>query len=393
MRAMDVPGGEVTTAATSLPSRLNRWPFQHRRYAERPARRAIDGSTTSSHVGHRTSPGSARIPRCQPSSEDLQPNHIDRSAKLSALEQVHEVIPLDGTAEDAFTARAAARRAFRRAGCGEDLMDDALLCLSELVTNAVLHAGGPLCVELVATATAVRIEVTDAMALDVSPDLTARAAARAALVEGEGSRETGRGLAIVEQLSHAWGVTEAELDGRAAKLVWAELVASPQDLPLEGRRSSAPRSVPDGGDAPVQEAVLLDVPIRLYLASEAHQEALLRDMQLLAADWSARNDRLVKGLAEALRRNSAARTASMEEVRRRIDAGDDVLTLRFPVTSETPARASQFLDVVASSEARTGRNDEGDPVADELRHFRRWYVAELTHQALGGRPRPCPFRP
>lgn len=314
------------------------------------------------------------------------------------MEPVHEVIPLDGTAEDAFSARAAARIAFRRAGCHQDLSDDALLCLSELVTNAVLHAGGPLCVELIVTATAVRLEVTDTMPIDVSPDLSARAAARAALVEGQAARETGRGLAIVAQLSHAWGVSAAELDGRPAKLVWAELVASPGGQPFSGRRASVVgRSPAQGAGAAlagdVREAVLIDVPIRLYLASEAHLEALLRDMQLLAADWSSRNDRLVKGLAESLRRNSAARTSSMEEVRRRLDAGEDVLTMRFPITAETPERASEFLDVVASSEARTGRQYEGDPAADELRHFRRWYAAELTHQALGGAPRPCPFRP
>ena len=311
---------------------------------------------------------------------------------------IHEAIPLSGTAEDAPVARAAARRVFDRAGCGPDLVGDALLCLSELVTNALLHAGGSICVEITATSTALRLEVTDGMSLAESPDLSADAHARAGLV-GDAARETGRGLSIVAQLSHAWGVAPATLEGRPAKMVWAELVASVDDEPLEGRPAEATASVGADEDTGVAagpvgpEAVLIDVPIRLFLASEAHLEALLRDMQLLAAEWSSRNDRLVKHLAEALRRNSAARTASMEEMRRRVDAGDDLITLRFPVTAETPELAREFLEVVAASEARTGRDDDRDPVAAELQHFRRWYVAELTHQARGGAPRRCPFRP
>jgi anti-sigma regulatory factor (Ser/Thr protein kinase) len=312
---------------------------------------------------------------------------------------IHEAIPLEGTAEDAPTARGAARAAFRRARVDEDLAGDALLCLSELVTNALLHAGGAVCVEITATPTAVRLEVTDRMSIHDSPDLVADAAARAALGADAIDRETGRGLGIVEQLCHAWGVTAVDVEGQPGKILWADLVGSPQTPPIAGQPAARPiTSRPtDGGGAPdsdTREATLLDVPIRLYLASEAHIEALLRDMQLLAADWTSRNDPLVKGLAEALRRNSAARTASMEEVRRRIDAGADVIELRFPVSSDTPATAATFLDVVAECDERTGRGGErADPASAELRHFRRWYVAELTHQANGGSPRRCPFRP
>lgn len=303
---------------------------------------------------------------------------------------IHESIPLEGTAEDAPTARAAAREVLRRAGCSDDLTGDALLCLSELVTNAILHAGGSICVEITATDRAVRLEVTDGMTIAASGGLPTRAPLAA-----EEPRETGRGLAIVDQLTHAWGVAGAEADGRPAKKVWAELLATVDDDPLAGRpaeRTDASDAASEQGSV-THDAVLLDVPIRLFLASEAHLEALLRDMQLLAAGWSSRNDRLVKGLADALRRNRAARTASMEEVRRRIAAGDDVLTLRFPVSAQTPAAASSFLDVVSMSEARTGRDDDADPALAELRHFRRWYASELTHQALGGAPRRCPFRP
>ena len=314
---------------------------------------------------------------------------------MGDTDPIHEAIPLDGTAEDAPSARAAARTVFRRAGVRDELAGDALLCLSELVTNALLHAGGAVCVEITATPTALRLEVTDRMSLRDSPDLVAGAAARAALGTDAIDRETGRGLGIVEQLCQAWGVAGVDVEGRPGKLVWADLVSSPQTPPLTDQPiEPASADVVVASRATTTEASLLDVPIRLYLASEAHLEALLRDMQLIAADWNSRNDPLVKGLADALRRNSAARTASMEEVRRRIDAGGDVITLRFPVSADTPTTAAAFFDVVTASEKRTGRgDDDADPVSAELRHFRRWYVAELTHQANGGSPRRCPFRP
>jgi anti-sigma regulatory factor (Ser/Thr protein kinase) len=308
------------------------------------------------------------------------------------METTHEVVPLEGTFDDPATARRVAGRALRRAHCDEDLLRDALLCLSELVTNAVLHAGGSLCVEVRTTDDVVRLEVVDRMAPS-SPGLPAVAEARAALlaegVAGEADRETGRGLAIITQLSRAWGVVAEDVEGQPGKRVWVEL----------GGHAATTSARPAPDDEPPRtiagaEAVLIDVPIRLFLASEAHLEALLREMQLRAAAWSARDDQLMKGLANALRRNAAARATSLEEARRQIDAGHTVMTVRFPISPATPLEAQEFLDVVELSETLTRRgaaDDDGPAV--ELRHFRRWYVAELTHQAEGAPARRCPFRP
>jgi anti-sigma regulatory factor (Ser/Thr protein kinase) len=306
------------------------------------------------------------------------------------MQALHDVIPLEGTFDDPATARRSAGRALRRAACDEDLLRDALLCLSELVTNAVLHAGGPLCVEVRTTTDTVRLEVVDRMPPS-GPGLRSVAEARAALlaegVPGEAERETGRGLAIVSQLSRAWGVLAEDVEGAPGKRVWVELGGPARS----GREAGASPAAPPPTGA---EGALIDVPIRLFLASEAHLEALLREMQLRAAAWAARDDRLMKGLANALRRNAAARATSLEEARRQIDAGNTVMTVRFPISHTTPADAQEFLDVVDLSETLTRREvvDDDEP-AVEVRHFRRWYVAELTHQAEGGAPRPCPFRP
>jgi serine/threonine-protein kinase RsbW len=79
------------------------------------------------------------------------------------------------------------------------LLDDVVLVVSELVTNAVQHGTGDVRVRLLNARVRLRIEVTD--------DNRAPATLR----ETGGDDTSGRGLLIVSVLSHDWGVTD---DGR-----------------------------------------------------------------------------------------------------------------------------------------------------------------------------------
>ncbi|MEU6213578.1 ATP-binding protein [Streptomyces sp. NPDC090085] len=93
---------------------------------------------------------------------------------------------------------------------GTETADDVLLLVSELLTNASLHAGG--CVELVLTSgTALRIEVFDA-----TTTLPRRHPSPQRGLPG------GHGLYIVERLSDRWGSTVHD----GGKAVWAEIEAS-----------------------------------------------------------------------------------------------------------------------------------------------------------------------
>ncbi len=93
------------------------------------------------------------------------------------------------------------------------LVDDAVLLTSELVTNAVLHAGTPVQVtcRLVGDepAGALEIAVLDRHPDQLRPDLPHSTAEAA-------ERTNGRGLQLPSQLASAWGVTYAG----AAKAVW-----------------------------------------------------------------------------------------------------------------------------------------------------------------------------
>ncbi|MFE5538449.1 ATP-binding protein [Streptomyces sp. NPDC056492] len=93
---------------------------------------------------------------------------------------------------------------------GTETSEDALLLVSELLTNASLHAGG--CVELVVGAGDVlRIEVFDG-----STTLPRRHPSPQRGLPG------GHGLYIVERLSDRWG-THTHANGKA---VWVEIDAS-----------------------------------------------------------------------------------------------------------------------------------------------------------------------
>jgi len=130
--------------------------------------------------------------------------------------------PRDGTGVRDAREMPGARSRASSSGALEALVDDAVLLTSELVTNAVLHAGTPVQVtcRLLADASiggvsrdldgwAVEIAVLDRRPALLRTDVP-RSAAEAA------ERVNGRGLLLPAELASAWGVTYA----RAAKAVW-----------------------------------------------------------------------------------------------------------------------------------------------------------------------------
>jgi hypothetical protein len=90
--------------------------------------------------------------------------------------------------------------------------EDVLLVVSELVTNACLHAEGPDELVLVCDDKVIRLEVSDRGTGQPAPRTPHRA-----------GRPGGHGMFIVQRLCLDWGVVRTP--GRAGKTVWAELGA------------------------------------------------------------------------------------------------------------------------------------------------------------------------
>lgn len=105
-----------------------------------------------------------------------------------------------------------ARRRVRELVGDHPRIDDLLLCVSEVVTNAVVHAGTLAHLRLECGEDAVRVEV-----VDESPDAGLRPA------DPDPTVPSGRGLRLLDLLADRWGV-EVEAD-RGQKAVWFEFDA------------------------------------------------------------------------------------------------------------------------------------------------------------------------
>ena len=92
----------------------------------------------------------------------------------------------------------------------QEIADDVLLLVSELVTNACLHAGGPTELALHCTPERLRVEVSDGSGLPPIPRAPHQAA-----------HPGGHGLHIVNRLATRWG-SEWRPSG---KTVWLEVTA------------------------------------------------------------------------------------------------------------------------------------------------------------------------
>ncbi|MFE0175032.1 SpoIIE family protein phosphatase [Streptomyces sp. NPDC059002] len=104
------------------------------------------------------------------------------------------------------------------AGISDRLADDSVLLVSELVTNAVVHAGTA--VELLCRLDeSVDGESTDTLVIEVSDHHPNRAVRGEQGPQPHGTPEYGRGLHLVATLSDSWGITYRT----GTKTVWARL--------------------------------------------------------------------------------------------------------------------------------------------------------------------------
>jgi anti-sigma regulatory factor (Ser/Thr protein kinase) len=109
-----------------------------------------------------------------------------------------------------------------RGFAGRQRADDVLLAASELVSNAVEHAGGATSLRVVGMAGTVTVEVEDAM-----PSMVSRTEPRP---------ERGRGLVITAAVADSWGFHPTS----SGKLVWARFgTRGPASVPVRsaGRKA------------------------------------------------------------------------------------------------------------------------------------------------------------
>ena len=272
------------------------------------------------------------------------------------------------------------------------MVDDAVLCASELVTNAVLHAGGSFVVRLSRPDEHVLLEVIDEVPIEqgaVGPRSGA-----------DDDHMTGRGLAVLASIADAWGVDRHVVAGaREGKVVWARLPAASasaaEDTHGDPQRDLGTASAPHSSRAIVAGlATLIGVPAGLVLDSESHLDDVLRELML--AWWASPGEtataRLASRLGAFATRMSGPRAAAATRARQQLAAGAGHVSLIIDVDA----------DVVAAVDDATEALDDVDalarfgllltpPAPPRVVAYRRWYAGELRRQAEGSAPLPCPF--
>lgn len=253
-------------------------------------------------------------------------------------------------------------------GVDADTIYIAELLTSELVTNAVLHAGSEIELRAWAAGGRVHVRVFDRVPtrLPVPHEQAAEAG-------------TGRGLHMVEHLSAACGVEVSSW----GKTVWFELW--PDQTDLKPGPSWAVPVPPPGQGVTVS---LVGLPVGLSRAAQRHRAALLREARLILisgrsiAGLEASDIRHVAGLNDVIDSNLSIALSR--------DPGAASLTLQLdmpPDCGPVALRLSEVIDVLNAA-ARSGRLLTR-PSLPEVRRLRTWMVAEIADQ-LAGRP-PTPW--
>lgn len=281
-----------------------------------------------------------------------------------------ERLRLPAQAESVGRARRFVATTTASSGLDEDLVDTAVLLVSEVVTNVVVHVGADLEVTLTCCGDrAVVVEV-----LDPSPQ---HPVARAEDVESM----SGRGLAMVELLaSHFGSVPRGQ-----GKVVWFS-VGDPGGHPLPG----TPGWTRSAQASP--RVRLLGVPAGLSEVMRQHNDALVREYQLLAVPDGDGPGRTPDAERARLAAVARARASVAGQIRQAVlGAGTDDPAARVDVELHvSPDDASACADLPRVLDAAEALAADGvflvRPALPELLALRDWVYGEVVGQLRGDAP-------
>ncbi len=266
-----------------------------------------------------------------------------------------------------------------------DLMDAAELGVSELVTNAILHADPPIAVRVRGTRAHPRVEVRDHS--QHPPEINAEMTEEDNLLS-----TTGRGLGLVALYSATWG-SEVAADG---KTVWFE--PCPDDAAFEApagevfdfaqfverRVASAP---PPEQLVPVR---LLNMPVNVFADACVRLAELRRELRLLSLAHGEEYP-LATELSELFLQVEQERRQSLgvTQIDEAVAAGLDHADLEYHVPVSTPGTMAHLLEMLEKADEFC-RDQKLLVLASspQQQALRRWYLGEFARQAAGKEPVP-----
>ena len=266
----------------------------------------------------------------------------------------------------------------------DDLVDAASLGVSELVTNAILHAEPPITVTLRGTRSHPRVEVSDHSQNQPSP--SSRLAEDAYLLS-----TIGRGLGLVALYSSAWGSAVAP----TGKTVWFEpsTELNPDGdlkgeiVELDELLGVAPPPPPPSETIAIQ---FLDMPAQVFGHFRHRYRELRRELSLLAlahgADYPVARDLADLSVEIDQQRQQARGVEQLDEA---IEAGLTRVDLEYVVPVEAPTTMGRLLDMLERAD-KFCREERLLALAagPQQLALQRWYLGEFVRQAEGQPPTP-----
>lgn len=303
------------------------------------------------------------------------------------------------------------------------------LAVSELVTNALLHAGTPIRLRLSRLGGGVKVEVFDG---DRRLPVVSSANPESLLANRS---MTGRGLALIATISDRWGADPAG----AGKVIWAELgtdrrivAPAPAPTPAAGSAPASGDAVADGfsgvptqvsvqpvaparplpavfgqpvaaGAGPVEVDVvtrggrtvrLVGMPVPLLAESARQLADLRREVQMMDLSGSDQGD---LGRVVQTGRPLVADLDFWARSERRLaeyamSRGEDTVDLDLTVPDDIAERLDRLTSWLRRCAAKLARGRMLTlPAGPDVDSYRLWYREEILAQ-LAGRP-PTPYQP
>jgi len=270
----------------------------------------------------------------------------------------------------------------------DELTDSARLAVSELVTNAILHAEPPMTLHVRGTTEHPRIEVTDQSLVppqrrhsDLLVDL-----------DDEFSWTTmGRGLDLVATHAVRWG---AEITPNGlGKIVWFEPSATMREEPVEGEVFTMDEALVGLTAEPADPETLVTVkllgmPVELFSHLRRHFNEVGRELRLLSISDGDRYP-LAVAFAETYLQVEYERrqVLGLEVLDRAMADHDEVVDLSYsapPTAPETMSRLEGLLDDVYDQlSGKVLLSVQPPEVLVDLAH---WYLGEFRRQPAGEEP-------
>ncbi len=283
------------------------------------------------------------------------------------------VLMLKRDGEDLVRARRLVKEHLKQLG-HDELVDDALLAVTELATNALIHTDGSVELRLHGAPALVRIAVDDESPIPPVAGVLDETAM------------CGRGLVLLSRLTTRWGVTPRDDGG---KRVWFDLEpgAEPQPEEIDVDALLELWDLDELAGPEVRTVRVSGVRAELLYGAKSHLDDLVRECTLVAHSEHTldrvRDD--VAQLAGRLSDLAVRLTVFRNQVRRQaISAGCDsghILTLELTLPVDLADALAEYRDVLDEVD-ELARQDVLLTALDVPAHqeFRRWKLDRVVEQ-------------